>query len=187
MSTTVDLYKDAMDMLLAISRTFFIPIDRLPMGLKEAVTSAYLCMRAIDEIEDHPQLSSEVKINLLRSISMILKKSFSDNELMDVFNPYKSLLPEVTLRMGDWTKLSPSSIKSNIYRTTANMAEGMADWVSKRWRIKTEEDLDQYTFTVAGLVGLLLTELWMWYDANRSESSCCLWPGLTGCQYHSQS
>ncbi|MGA9174905.1 MAG: phytoene/squalene synthase family protein, partial [Thermoactinomyces sp.] len=109
------------------------------------------------------------------------KKSFSDNELMDVFNPYKSLLPEVTLRMGDWTKLSPSSIKSNIYRATANMAEGMADWVSKGWRMKTEEDLDQYTFTVAGLVGLLLTELWMWYDATETDRNQL---GLTGSQYH---
>jgi farnesyl-diphosphate farnesyltransferase len=169
MSPTVDLHKDAMDMLLATSRTFFIPINRLPLGLKEAVTSSYLCMRAIDEIEDHPQLSSEVKINLLRSISMILQKTFNDNELMAVFNPYKSLLPEVTLRMGDWTKLSPSSIKSKIYSITANMAQGMADWVSKGWRIKTEEDLDQYTFNVAGLVGLLLTELWMWYDATETD------------------
>lgn len=169
MSSTSDLHKDAMDMLLATSRTFFIPINRLPMGLKEAVTSAYLCMRAIDEIEDHPQLSSESKMNLLRSISMILKKPFNDDELMDVFHPYKALLPDVTMRMGDWIKLCPSSIQSNIASATVEMAEGMADWVSKEWRIHTEEDLDQYTFTVAGLVGLLLTEIWMWYDATETD------------------
>ena len=42
--------EDVMDTLRATSRTFFIPIFHLPPGLQEAVASAYLCMRAIDEI-----------------------------------------------------------------------------------------------------------------------------------------
>ncbi|MBA4495160.1 squalene/phytoene synthase family protein [Paenactinomyces guangxiensis] len=167
MSKMPDLHKDAMDMLLETSRTFFIPINGLPAGLKEAVTAAYLCMRAIDEIEDHPQLPSEDKGNLLRSVSRILQKPFSDFELTAVFEPYKSLLPEVTLRMSDWAKLIPTEIQSEIYRSTATMADGMAEWVSKKWIVKTEEDLDQYTFYVAGLVGLLLTDLWEWYDGSK--------------------
>ena len=40
-------------MLEETSRTFYIPISRLPGGLQQAVGSAYLCLRAIDEIEDH--------------------------------------------------------------------------------------------------------------------------------------
>jgi len=166
---TVDLYRGAMDMLEATSRTFYIPISRLSPGLQEAVTSAYLCMRAIDEIEDHLQLPSEVKVNLLCSISRILQRPFSDTELMALFYPYKSLLPEVTLRIGEWTKLGPASLVPKICNATATMAKGMADWVSKAWRIKTEEDLNDYTFCVAGLVGILLSDVWMWYDSIETD------------------
>jgi farnesyl-diphosphate farnesyltransferase len=169
MTETFELRKGAMDTLLATSRTFYIPIIQLPPGLQEAVTSAYLCMRAVDEIEDHPQLPSKVKVNLLRSISLILQKPFSDAHLMDVFHQYKSLLPEVTLRLGDWIKLSPSSIGPSILNSTATMSKGMADWVSKEWRIKNEDDLDEYTFYVAGLVGKLLSDLWMWYDGIETD------------------
>ena len=61
------LHKKAMDFLLSTSRTFFIPISHLPVGLQEAIGSAYLCMRAIDEIEDDPQLPADTKIFLLQS------------------------------------------------------------------------------------------------------------------------
>src|SRR4051812_45868816 len=95
MSKELNLHKSAIDMLMATSRTFFIPISYLPSGLQEAVSSAYLCMRAIDEIEDHPQLRLETKHNLLRSISLLLKKPFNNKELMVLFHPYNSILPEV--------------------------------------------------------------------------------------------
>ena len=39
---------DALRVLEETSRTFFLPIIRLPKGLQEAVASAYLCLRAID-------------------------------------------------------------------------------------------------------------------------------------------
>jgi len=50
---------------------FFISISRLPSGLQEAVASTYLCMRAIDEIEDHPNLDNPLKAKLLQTISSL--------------------------------------------------------------------------------------------------------------------
>jgi farnesyl-diphosphate farnesyltransferase len=169
MDETVKLHMEARDMLRATSRTFFIPIDRLPTGLQEEVTSAYLCMRAIDEIEDHPQLPSEVKISVLHSLSQILKKPFNEAKLKDIFEPYKSILPEVTLRLGDWISLSSSSVTPKILSATSTMSEGMASWVRKDWQIKNREDLDQYTYYVAGLVGELLTDIWEWYDNSETD------------------
>lgn len=49
------------------------------------------------------------------------------------------------------------------------MANGMADWISKKWRIKNEKDLDDYTFYVAGLVGILLSEIWKWHDDIETD------------------
>ncbi|MEW9667858.1 squalene/phytoene synthase family protein [Ammoniphilus sp. 3BR4] len=169
MSEILNLHKEAMDMLLSTSRTFFIPISHLSPGLQEAVASAYLCMRAIDEIEDHPQLSSDIKVHLLRETAKILQRPFSKNEFTELFRPYQSQLPEVTLRLGDWAKYAPDSIAPKVFKSTATMADGMAAWVSKEWKIKDKADLDDYTFYVAGLVGLLLSEIWMWYDQTDTD------------------
>ncbi|PTM58025.1 squalene/phytoene synthase family protein [Desmospora activa] len=169
MSKSTKRNQDAMDILRATSRTFFIPISRLPSGLKEAVASAYLCMRAIDEIEDHPELPAEAKASLLRSISEVLQQPFQEDALLAPMKPYQSLLPEVTLRMGEWSRLAPESVQVAVYSRTATMAEGMAGWALKGWNVQTEEDLDDYTFYVAGLVGLLLNDLWKWYDGTDAD------------------
>lgn len=165
-----ELHKKAMDMLWKTSRTFYIPIRRLPPVLQEAVASAYLCMRAIDEIEDHPQLTKERKVQLLHSISEILKKPIDDFAFTEIFQPHVSILKDVTLEFADWIRFCPSSILSTILSATARMAKGMAEWVSKDWEIRTVEDLDHYTFNVAGLVGVMLSDLWKWHaslETNR--------------------
>ena len=77
------------------SRTFYLPIVRLPQGLQEAVASAYLCMRAIDEIEDHPGLDPQQKSKILQSVSFSLQGQHSiDNfkleDLNDVFQDLKA-------------------------------------------------------------------------------------------------
>ena len=55
------LQKDAMRVLKETSRTFYIPITFLDKELKLTVAAAYLAMRAIDEIEDHEDVSNEMK------------------------------------------------------------------------------------------------------------------------------
>ncbi|WP_044640550.1 squalene/phytoene synthase family protein [Risungbinella massiliensis] len=164
------LHTDAMNVLYATSRTFFIPINGLPSELKEAVAASYLCMRAIDEIEDHPDLTTDVKVNLLQSVSKFLQGSPNEQEVLeDIFFPYQSQLPEVTLRLTDWIQFCPSSIRPTVCRYTAIMAEGMAKWAAKGWQVQTEEDLDEYTYYVAGLVGLMLNEIWKWHDGTESD------------------
>ena len=75
------LHKKAMDFLLTTSRTFFIPISHLPAGLQEAIGSAYLCMRAIDEIEDDALLPADTKIFLLQSVAKLLKEDDSKERI----------------------------------------------------------------------------------------------------------
>ncbi|MCS7461576.1 squalene/phytoene synthase family protein [Paenibacillus doosanensis] len=158
-----------MDMLASTSRTFYIPISRLVPGLKEAVASAYLCMRAIDEIEDHPELASALKVELLLGVGRILRENERETKLQALFAPHEDMLPEVTLRLNDWVAVCPESIMDTVLQSTAVMAEGMAEWVEKRWAIRTEEDLDHYTYCVAGAVGELLSDLWMWYDGTQTD------------------
>ncbi|MBE9138206.1 phytoene/squalene synthase family protein [Nodosilinea sp. LEGE 07088] len=164
--------KSALDLLKETSRTFFIPISLLPNRLQEAVASAYLCMRAIDQIEDHPTLDSDTKVKLLRQLSLNLQAGTEASEVDDFiagFDGYEHQLEEVTLRIGEWALLAPDTIAPRIWDATAAMADRMAYWVEQNWTIKTEADLDRYTFSVAGAVGLMLSDLWAWYDGTETS------------------
>lgn len=168
------LQENAMEVLKETSRTFFIPISLLPPQLKEAVASAYLCMRAIDEIEDHPNFDREHKIQLLHSISVTLNNPFSDQEINSLLEPYRTILPPVTLQLSDWIKLCPPLAAPHVLHSTCVMAEGMARWVEKEFEVHTEEDLDEYTYYVAGLVGELLSDLWKWYDNIETDKELAI-------------
>jgi farnesyl-diphosphate farnesyltransferase len=173
----MDLRQDALEILKETSRTFYIPIVRLPAGLQEAVASAYLCMRAIDEIEDHPELDNPNKAKLLRATSLTLQAAvdgFTIDDFSEALGADQSLLPEVTLRMREWALLAPATIAPRIWDAIAAMADRMAYWADNNWTIHTEADLDRYTFGVAGAVGLLLSDLWSWYDGTETNRAHAL-------------
>ncbi|MCC5636130.1 phytoene/squalene synthase family protein [Nostoc sp. CHAB 5844] len=173
----MDLRGDALQILKATSRTFYIPISILPSGLQEAVASAYLCMRAIDEIEDHPELDNSTKAQLLHKISLTLQAGvdgFAVDAFSVGFSGYEDTLAEVTLRVREWSLLAPETIAPRIWDATAAMADRMAYWAERNWKIETESDLDRYTFGVAGAVGLLLSDLWTWYDGTQTNRTLAI-------------
>lgn len=168
----MDLRSDALQILKETSRTFYIPISILPPGLQEAVASAYLCMRAIDEIEDHPNLDNSTKAQLLRAISLTLQSGvdgFPVDAFSAGFRGYEDTLAEVTLRIREWSILAPETIAPRIWDATAAMSDRMAYWAEHNWQVHTESDLDRYTFGVAGAVGLMLSDLWSWYDGTQTN------------------
>lgn len=172
----MSLEKSATDILEETSRTFFVSIVRLPPRIREAVMSSYLALRAIDEIEDHPDLGRAAKVSLLESVSAEISERSGKppGPLDNVFSPYRNALPEVTYRLEEWLRLSPVSIAPTIHRTVSTMAYRMAYWVNHDWTIRTKRDLDRYTFTVAGAVGVLLRDLWNWYDGTTSAKRAAI-------------
>ena len=162
----------ALQTLKQTSRTFFIPIKGLPEGLQEAVTSAYLCMRAIDEVEDHPNLDRQLKTEILSQMSLSLQASKGNTTVEEItayISPYEDFIPEVSYNLGQWALLAPNDIAPRVWDATASMADRMAYWANRNWRIDTPAQLDQYTFSVAGAVGLLLSDLWGWYDDTQTS------------------
>ncbi len=167
----------ALTLLKETSRTFYIPISLLPAGLQEAVASAYLCMRAIDQIEDHAELDYVVKAKLLRRISLNLQAGTADSSVDDFakgLDSHKGELEEVTLRIGEWARLAPNSISPRIWDATAAMADRMAYWAERNWKVETEADLNGYTFSVAGAVGLMLSDLWAWHDGTQTSRTAAI-------------
>jgi farnesyl-diphosphate farnesyltransferase len=170
---------DLLRVLKETSRTFFIPIVRLPGLLQETIGAAYLCMRAIDEIEDHPTLDNATKAFLLRRLSWALQAKLGDGDLAEaplevVFASYQRILPEVTLRLSDWLARVPTVIAPRVWDATIAMADRMAYWVEKNWEVLSEADLNSYTFSVAGAVGLLLCDIWAWFDGSQIDREAAI-------------
>jgi farnesyl-diphosphate farnesyltransferase len=153
----------AQDMLHVHSKTWSALIDGLPPRLREAMTSAYLCLRAIDEIEDHPDLETPIKVELLRRVSRLFQLPVAEWDF-DAFKGYEDQLPEVSLRLQEWALLAPAEIAPCVWETTSSMAYRMASWAEHGWRIETKRDLDEYTYAVAGTIGLMLSDFWSWFD-----------------------
>jgi farnesyl-diphosphate farnesyltransferase len=169
----MSLKDDAKEVLKQTSRTFYPSIVSLPSRIREAVMSSYLSLRAIDEIEDHPQLSKATKTALLSAVSAELRQSYSSAppRCALIFRPHRDTLPEVTSRLDDWLSLSPRGTAPTVHLATALMSQRMAHWVDNEWLISSKRDLDRYTFSVAGAVGVLLSDLWAWYDGTTSRRS----------------
>lgn len=169
---------DALRVLEKTSRTFFLPIIKLPAELQEAVASGYLCLRAIDEIEDHPDMQPADKAAVLNAISLLLQaqtsvEDFAHDQFDTLFARFAHLdLPEVTLRVGEWACYAPRFIAPRVWEATSTMADRMAHWAVNGFRVLTRDDLDRYTYGVAGAVGLMLCDLWGWFERiqiNRSH------------------
>lgn len=155
--------KEAMGILKATSRTFYIPITFLEKELKTTVGMAYLCMRAIDEIEDHEDIDIEAKAQMLdQTAELLLNVPFDAEAYALVIADYADILPEVSTRLAEWLALTPDGIRTKVAASTSEMATGMAKWARKNWICKTKEDLDDYTYYVAGLVGTMLSDIWLW-------------------------
>jgi farnesyl-diphosphate farnesyltransferase len=161
------------------SRTFYMPIVRLPKGLQEAVAAGYLCMRAIDEIEDHSDLDAASKAKLLQGITLLLEaqtsvEDFEHERFAALFAPYRDHLPEVTLRLGEWACYAPAFIAPRVWEATSAMAGRMREWVLNGFKVSTSADLDRYTYSVAGAVGLLLCDLWAWFEHLQIHRSLAI-------------
>jgi farnesyl-diphosphate farnesyltransferase len=167
---------DAMRVLEETSRTFFLPIESLPKGLKEAVAAGYLCLRAIDEVEDHPNIEGKIKANVLQAMSLVLQaqtsvENFTHEAFEQIFENFGLDLPEVTTRIGEWSCYAPKFIAPRVWEATAAMADRMAHWAVNGFKVVTKADLDRYTYGVAGAVGLLLCDLWGWFEKIQIDRS----------------
>lgn len=166
--------KDAISVLKETSRTFYIPITFLQKELKHTVASAYLVFRAIDEIEDHAELDNDVKSKILMQVSDLFKQPFNNEKYLRILGATKDGMPEVTLRLEEWLQACPKDTLPFVMNAAREMAFGMAKWAKTNWQIRTREDLDDYTYYVAGLVGVMLSKLWEYCAGIKTDSELAI-------------
>ena len=165
---------DLFDLLEKTSRTFALSIPSLPEPTRREVTVAYLLFRTADTFEDASHVSPEVRIRALRDFKGLVAASRRDeavrlsrewSEAGLAANPGdRELLAEVPFVQDAFCDLLPGpaeAIRSYVTRS----ANGMADYVARtrggRLVLSNLDDLKAYCYVVAGLVGEMLTELFL--------------------------
>lgn len=170
-------------LLQGVSRTFALTIPQLPTSLEKAVANAYLLCRIVDTIEDEVAISSENKRNLCLQFAEVVRGSAPPDALRDQLGPQLSnkTLPaeheliSVLPRVIAITHGFDQEQQDALAQCVEIMAQGMAEFQDRDLRagLATLEEMDQYCYFVAGVVGEMLTRLFCHYSpemaANRNE------------------
>jgi farnesyl-diphosphate farnesyltransferase len=165
---------DLEDLLRKTSRTFALSIPPLPEPTRREVTIAYLLFRIADTFEDAAHWAPEARIGalhdfvgLLRSVSREESVRLSTAWTAAGASPhsgYRDLIAEVPFVLDAFFALSPCAIPP-IRDHVARSAEGMSGVVARTRSgslvLTTVEELKGYCYIVAGIVGEMLTELFL--------------------------
>jgi farnesyl-diphosphate farnesyltransferase len=156
------------------SRTFALSIPVLPEPTRREVMIAYLLFRIADTFEDAAHWPPEARISALSEFSGLLRSdSRADAERLsrgwvaaDVAHHagYRELMAEVPEVLDAFFALSPRAIEP-IRAHVLRSADGMASIVSRTREglltLHSIAELKDYCYIVAGIVGEMLTELFL--------------------------
>jgi len=147
-----------------VSRSFALPISKLPEITRDIYCVSYDICRIADTIEDSKEKDVEKKRRQLDGFRSILLEErvvnsgdFIErvNEVMQ--NSRESDLVENTGRIIRVFSDLPNEIKNSVKNWISHMIYGMKKFLEKE--IKTFEDQDEYCYYVAGTVGNMTTEI----------------------------
>jgi len=166
------------DLLAKTSRTFALSIPMLPEPTRGHVGIAYLLFRIADTFEDAALWPRDRRLGALRDLERFLERPGGESEaagrwLADIpleHEGYVELLRETPFVMGAYRSM-PDEAREAVRRDLARTVRGMADIVRRgdargHLRLADLGDLRRYCYVVAGIVGEMLTELFL-IDAPR--------------------
>lgn len=166
---------DLDDLLEKTSRTFALSIPRLSEPTRREVTVAYLLFRIADTFEDASSSPRRARIDALRQFSRLLSEEPGaeadrlSRGWVEILSPrhsgYRELLLETPFVLDRFRALRPESrglVRTHLRRTAAGMAGFVARTTEDgELALDDLEDLRGYCYVVAGIVGEMLTELFL--------------------------
>lgn len=173
------------DLLERTSRTFSLAIPLLPTPLDRSVTSAYLLFRIADTFEDATVLwSRDRRLEALAEFEDLLAAPRMDRATALAggwlepaptdHDGYLDLLRHVPEVIADLLSMPPQ-VGEVMAGHTRRTARGMADFVRRspdqgEIELRDLSDLRVYCYVVAGIVGEMLTDLFL-LEIPRLESA----------------
>jgi len=165
---------DLAKLLEKTSRTFALSIPVLPEPTHREVMIAYLLFRIADTFEDAAQWDPERRIQALADFKALLARNDRAgaerlaNE-WSAANPaehagYRELIAEVPAVLDAFFALSAGAV-APVRLHVSRSADGMAGYVARtrggQLVVRDVPDLKAYCYQVAGIVGEMLTELFL--------------------------
>jgi farnesyl-diphosphate farnesyltransferase len=169
-----DGLSDIETLLQKTSRTFALTIPCLPQPTRDEVGIAYLLFRIIDTFEDAVLWSPDKRQKALGDFIGILAGPASASQALAlewtrdpplIHDGYQELLARTPYVLERFEALRPE-VRQILRTHVARSAEGMASFVRRvqpegRLQLDTMADLRAYCYAVAGIVGEMLTELFV--------------------------
>jgi farnesyl-diphosphate farnesyltransferase len=166
--------------LQGVSRTFALTIPQLPDKLRLQVGNAYLLCRITDTIEDEASLTIEQKENYANEFIRVVKGDVSADHFATTFcQGITDSTPEAerdlirnTGRVVRLTHSFTLSQRRAIERCVDEMATGMIRFQRKQSLsgLRDNKELNEYCYFVAGVVGVMLTELFCNYSQSMAKN-----------------
>jgi len=166
---------DLDDLLIKTSRTFALTIPLLPEPTRREVTIAYLLFRIADTFEDASHWPRQRRIDALERFAKLMEEDAGGADCGDparwgaadssAHSGYVELIGELPAVLDAYSALSDAARRA-IRRHTARTSRGMAEFVARtgddgRLVLDDVPDLQAYCYVVAGIVGEMLTELFV--------------------------
>ena len=172
--TAAPLRERLEDLLEKTSRTFALSIPPLPEPTRREVTVAYLLFRIADTLEDATRWPRPRKLAELAAFDALLaapdsgrtaecSASWVQDPPLD-HDGYIELLGEMPTILEAWREFSPAA-RELVGTHTRRTIAGMAGFVERErdglLQLSDIDDLRRYCYAVAGIVGEMLTELFL--------------------------
>jgi farnesyl-diphosphate farnesyltransferase len=166
---------DLDDLLEKTSRTFALSIPLLEEPTRREVTVAYLLFRIADTFEDAAEWPAEHRIRALGEFAELLgdRDDGRAEKLVGAWadpppvhhEGYLELLNQTPFVLDAFRELDDRA-RGIVREHTVRTAEGMAGFVERTdesgdLKLRDIDDLKAYTYVVAGIVGEMLTELFL--------------------------
>jgi farnesyl-diphosphate farnesyltransferase len=164
---------DLANLLEKTSRTFALSIPVLPEPTRREVMIAYLLFRIADTFEDAAHWPPGDRIAALADFNALLTGSRARAQALSRgwvergvahHAGYRELMSEVPFVLDAFFALSPGAVEP-IRRHVIRSAEGMAGIVSQtredHLTLHSIQELKDYCYIVAGIVGEMLSELFL--------------------------
>jgi len=168
------------EMLEGVSRTFALTIPQLPAELCRLVSNAYLLCRIVDTIEDEPVLSGAQKNSFcqqfLRTFNSARNaESFSRQLCASLSSQTPHAEHELIRNVPRVIRITRSFSEPQreaLQRCVRTMAKGMGQFQlrGEKHGLQGLEDLDQYCYYVAGVVGQMLTRLFCLHSPEITKN-----------------
>lgn len=176
-------------LLLLTSRTFAISIPALPEPTRRSITIAYLLFRVADTLEDATEWGRETRVSELEQFAALLDSpcqtsaaAMAENWMQSppcAHAGYLELLGDLPFVLASFSALPPTArgiLAGHLRRTTLGMA-GYVRRSDERGTLLLDDilDLRRYCYTVAGIVGELICDIFLLDQPGLKTIRDILW------------